>query len=430
MYKNLTILLLIIFSITSYSDENNVEHNIDQPFKNSLEGKSVHFHRRTFFGKWNFKRRIKKFSRELNKEKIEKLSTKLKRVDYLCEENLINSLNSMMGLKDYQYVRRTYYLYILRKHNIIDDLSLGNYLRFSKIFPSLNLKSFNPKRFTKEKDKPLKLFSLKIKTKQCFIENATSFLGNFKFKKKNLKKYLKNSPLSKEERKIFLHSLKKEVHKTQITNKNYDEKLRTIRSKILSENKISFQRSNIISRYVKEIGTSPRVSLLKKYNAFQIVIMNKVISQFQKRVENASWLNIQIYDSSDNILEELKIEGPTEVYRFCIKLFRKEMSEVKINRLFNNMTPSFNDFLAASYELGTINNEFLEELYKIEELWNPKKTKWEKVKVWASITSQVASVFTPPPYNYLISFGLIAIEYYNRNPESASYEHSIFGSIK
>ena len=94
------------------------------------------------------------------------------------------------------------------------------------------------------------------------------------------------------------------------------------------------------------------------------------------------------------------------------------------------MTPSFNDFLAASYELGTINNEFLEELYKIEELWNPKKTKWEKVKVWASITSQVASVFTPPPYNYLISFGLIAIEYYNRNPESASYEHSIFGSIK
>ncbi len=433
MYKNLTIFLLIIFSITSYSNENDVEHNIDHPFKNLLEGQSVHFHRRTFFGKWNFKRRIKKFSNELNKEKIEKLSSKLKRVDFLCEENLINKLNSMMGLKDYQYVRRTYYLYILRKYNIIDDLSLENYLRFSKIFPSLNLESFNPERFTKEKDKQLKLFSLKNKTKQCFLENVTNFLGNFKFKKRNLKKYLKNSPLNKGERKIFLHSLKKEVHKTQITNKNYDEKLRTIRSKVsktLIENKISFERSDIISRYVKEMGTSPRVSLLKKYNAFQIVIMNKVISQFQKRVENASWLNIQIFDSSDNILEELKIEGPTEVYRFCIKLFRKEMSEVKINRLFNNMTPSFNDFLAASYELGTINNEFLEELYKIEEFWNPKKTKWEKVKVWASITSQVASVFTPPPYNYLISFGLIAIEYYNRNPESASYEHSIFGSIK
>ena len=107
--------------------------------------------------------------------------------------------------------------------------------------------------------------------------------------------------------------------------------------------------------------------------------MDQVVSRFQQRAENASWLNIQIYDTSDNLFEELRIEGPTEIYRFCIRLFRKEMSEVKINQLFNGMTPSFNDFLAASYEMGTINHDFLEELYKIEEIWNPKKTKWEKL---------------------------------------------------
>ena len=433
MYKHLTILLLIIFAIPSYSTEADLNISINRPFHNTLEGNSVHFHRKTFFGRWNFKRRLKKFSKELTTKKVEKFKINLQRPDYICEEKLINKLNAFMRLKDYQNVRRTYYLYILRKNNLFDDLALENYLSFSKVHPSLNLNSFDPKRFTKTTDRPLKLFSLKQKTNQCYIENIKSFFGNFKFNKKEIKKYLKNSPLSKRERKIFFRSFKKDIHKFQITNKEYDEKLRTIRSKLpgpTSGNNNGVERSDIISRYVKEIKTSPRVNLLKKYNAFQIVIMNKVISQFQKRVENASWLNIQIYDSSDNILEELKIEGPTEVYRFCIKLFRKEMSEVKINRLFNNITPSFNDFLAASFEMGTINSDFLKELYKIEELWSPKKTKWEKVKVWASITSQVASVFTPPPFNYLISFGLIAIEYYNRKPESPSYEHSIFGRIK
>ena len=80
--------------------------------------------------------------------------------------------------------------------------------------------------------------------------------------------------------------------------------------------------------------------------------------------------------------------------------------------------------------MRTINNDFLIELYKIKEFWSPNKSFWQKVRVWASVVSGVATIFTPPPYNYLISFGLIAIEYYNKPADKPSYEHSIFGEIK
>jgi hypothetical protein len=433
MTKQLTTFLFILISLGFLSERAWCIDYKNTPFLNKLEGKSVHFYRKTFFGRWNFNRRIEKFSKELDDKKLEFIKKTFIKNDYICEEKLLTKLNKLMEITDRQYIRRTYYLYIIRINNLIDDVALGNYLNFNKVFPSVNLSSFNPKRFTQKNEKPLRIFSLRSKSKQCFIENTTSFFGEFKFNKKRIKTFLKNSSLKKFEKKLLLRAFKKDLYKFQLSNKKYEEKLRTIRSKISPDNTgtaIDWQKSNIISRPVDELKTSPRVNLLKKYNAFQIAIMNKVIKNFQQRAEMASWLNIQIFDTNNNLFEEIKIESPTEVYRFCIKLFRKEMSEIKINQLFNNTVPSFHDFLAASYEMGTINHDFLEELYKIEDLWNPKRTKWEKVKVWASITSQIASVFTPPPYNYLISFGLIAIEYYNRKTETASYEHSIFGDIK
>jgi hypothetical protein len=392
------------------------------------EGKSFHFERKTFFGRWVFKKRMKKFRNEFTKVKESELLGTIESNDFICEEKLINKINIVMGLAPKQRIRRKYYLYIMRERDLIDDISLGNYLSFARKFPSIGLDTFEPKRFTLKNDKHLKVFALRAKTNFCFIENATSFLGHFKFNKKKLKKYLKGTTLTKKEKGIFLKGLKTKVHQTRLTNKKYLDKIISLRPKITG--KLPIQKSDHISKGIKELGTSLRINLFKKFTPFQIVLLNKVIERFQQRIDNANWINIQLYDIEDNIIEEIRIDSPMEVYRLCIKLFKKEMSELKINHLFNGIPLNYYDFLGAAYEMRTINNDFLIELYKIKEFWSPDKSFWQKVRVWASVLSGVATIFTPPPYNYLISFGLIAIEYYNKPADKPSYEHSIFGEIK
>ncbi|MAW07143.1 MAG: hypothetical protein CME61_02555 [Halobacteriovoraceae bacterium] len=130
------------------------------------------------------------------------------------------------------------------------------------------------------------------------------------------------------------------------------------------------------------------------------------------------------------MFEEIFIESPVEIYRLCIKLLKKEMKELKTNHLFKGKAPSFNDLVASAYETQLIDKTFLEELYKIQEFWSPKKTKWEKVKFWVSIFTQAGTIFLPPPYNYLVTFSILAIENLHPDEELPSYEHSIFGDLK
>ena len=263
-----------------------------------------------------------KFREELSRDKIEIITKSSNKFTFVCEEKLINLLNEVMDLSDGQFIRRKYYLYILRENNIIDDISLENYLSFSKVFPSLDLSTFTPDRFKKDREKLLKIFTLRNLNNTCFIENTSSLLGNFKYEKKKLKKFLKKSNLTKYEKNLFLKSLKKKLYQQRLSNKKYHEKFSSLRPKIESD--IPLQKSDRISELNKELNTSLRINLFKKFSTFQIVLLNKVIQNFQRRVEKTNWLNIQLYDVENNIIEEIKIESPVEVYRFCIKLFRKK----------------------------------------------------------------------------------------------------------
>ena len=243
--------------------------------------------------------------------------------------------------------------------------------------------------------------------------------------------YLKNKFVPKSTGKFLYKSYKKNIHKIPLTNKKYFQKLLSIKKKIPTENQGNINsKSDIISRPYERGNLSRRLDLYQNYDVFQIALMNKTITQFQTRLDLTRWLNIQLYGDNNNLLEEIKLKSPAEIYRFCLKLLRKEMAEVKTNQLFNGKVPIFDHYLAAAYELGTINSEILNELEKLNEIWDPTKSKWEKVKFWTSILVQASAVFVPPPYNYLLTFSMMAIEQLHPNETLPSYEHSIFGEIK
>ena len=220
--KKLILSIFILINLSAQADNN---ANTNLIFKNTREGKSFFFHRKTFFGRWNLKRRVKKFSKEFTYDQRKEFINELSKNDFFCEEKLVERLNKEHNLSSIQSIRRKYYLYLLRKDNYFDDIALSNYLYFAKHLKEYKLPQVSPEDFKEENQKPLRLFFLKQKTGACFYENANQFFGQFKFEKKPIKKYLKNKFVPKAYKKYIYKAFKKETHKITLTNKNYFQKL-------------------------------------------------------------------------------------------------------------------------------------------------------------------------------------------------------------
>ncbi|HLT23336.1 MAG TPA: hypothetical protein VKZ84_07830, partial [Bacteriovoracaceae bacterium] len=66
--------------------------------------------------------------------------------------------------------------------------------------------------------------------------------------------------------------------------------------------------------------------------------------------------------------------------------------------------------IAASFEIGLIAGTELDELGGLEEIWNPRKTFWDKASFWVRSFSSVATIMIPPPYGFIPVLALVAIE--------------------
>ena len=107
---------------------------------------------------------------------------------------------------------------------------------------------------------------------------------------------------------------------------------------------------------------------------------------------------------------------------------RKSMVELSIEPSFNGQTPSYEDLIIAGFETGVITNADLQEMQNLELLWNPKKTFWEKSRVWIQAFIPVATVVIPPPYNIIASVSMVIIDLAT-NKEEPQYEHSYFREL-
>ena len=101
---------------------------------------------------------------------------------------------------------------------------------------------------------------------------------------------------------------------------------------------------------------------------------------------------------------------PMERFRFAIKVLRKEMSLLAINSFFSGRSPDYIDLMTASFELGIIPASELEVVAGLEDIWNPKKTFWDKAGVWVRTFSTVATIAIPAPYGFIPALAIVAIE--------------------
>lgn len=337
----------------------------------------------------------------------------------LCSYDLNNSLKKELNLngKNEKYFEGV--IYYLRSIDEIDDsivrILLGSHevvttkLNLPKNQEDLKLPSLD--KLT-EVLPVLRDFEKKELKMRCFDEAYRRLLAELSKKSLTDQEIEATYVEAYQRQKITLSTYllleKARVNKlqnNQLSLKNYFQKIRSLRlqSPLRDEN----EKSQFVTQRLVKSQLSRRQALLENYTDLQIILMSKVIKDLRTRLESPK-AEILIYDRAQGV-ETITLE-PMERFRLAIKLLRKEMANLSLNTYFSNRAPSYLDLMTAAYETGTIPASELDELHGLEEIWSPRKTFWEKAKVWVQAFSSVATIVIPPPYGFIPALAIVVIE--------------------
>lgn len=336
---------------------------------------------------------------------------------YNLNETFINGLGQKKVSKS-QYEGAIYYL---RSQNLIDDvvvqILLNAYNTTTRTFFNEDRDyphRFLPGSYTQRESlyALMKEFTSKYLGHNCY-DDAYRLFHNDMSKIVSLSQHdLKNLYLEANERRIISDEVYNFLERARLANlhyksvslKDYYRKIQNIRVQypLPFEN----EYSDFVTK-ANSVNLTHRQQLLAQYSDLQIILMGNLIKKLRTRLESDR-IEIWVYDQ-DGEIEVIPLE-PMERFRFALKVLRKEMSQLALNTQFRGRAPSYMDLIAASFELGLVAGSELNELGSLEEIWNPKKTWWDKSAFWVRSFGSVATIMIPPPYGFIPVLALVAIE--------------------
>jgi hypothetical protein len=308
----------------------------------------------------------------------------------------------------------------LRDQNEIDDVAASILLRANKVVTTeVTLKAENEVTgvvSSKNLNKKLALitgFEKRLK-ENCYDE---AYLGLYA----DLMKLDKTSSSGSLEGILYL-SMKKnliteaqfvrieqgrqnKLERSGLTLKSYAQKRRMLRLQFPLRDRT--ERSNFIAKKADKVNQSYRQRLYENYNEVQISLMANMIKDLRRRLESND-IEIVVHNR-DKTTETIFLE-PMDRFRFSIKKLRSEMRLLSLNSQFAGQQPQYMDLIAASYEVNFIAGTELEQLGSLEDIWNPKKSFWDKADVWLKTFSSVAAIVIPAPYGFIPTLVLVVIE--------------------
>lgn len=384
-------------------------------FKNVREGKS-------YYDGGAKDRAVKKVLKVISqdeavhiyKEALVKLDKK-----NLCSYDLnadIQETINARGLK----IDLTGLIYVVRDSNEIDDVVAKILLTANKVKTTTlreldeeHLPSITQTEKTKSQLDLISTFDKRF-SKGCFDENYRTLYAEILKVDKKTKDYdimallyqaMKENRITQETYLALEQGRINELEKGGLTLSSYQQKVKTLRLQYpLRDIK---ERSDFSSVEVKKIKSSRRQRLFENYTDLQIIMMGNVIKKLRSRLE---YDKVVISGYIKDEVQEVIPLDPMERFRFAIKALRKEMTLLSLNTYFNGRTPDYIDLMVSSYEIGIIPASELQAVASLEEIWNPKKTFWDKASVWVRMFSSIATIVIPPPYGFIPALVLVIIE--------------------
>lgn len=399
---------LLIFSFSAFSQE---EAN---PFRNVREGKS-------FYSKNAQERKAKKALKKVSKEDIKKIyNDAIAKNKKLCSYDINADMSKELEARSIDLDLEGM-IYVLRNENEIDDVVAKILLTANKVkTTSLDEKDEEKMFFPKDSEQTrsqlqlIASFETKFGKNNCFDDAYKAFYQEISKTDKKFKSFdlealnymaLKGNLISESLYTALEQARVNELELARLNLTAYQQKLKTLRTQYPLRDLT--EKSDFVGTKVKKMESSRRQKLFEQYSDLQIIMMGNVIKRLRQRLEYDA-VSIQGFKKGE--LQETMPLEPMERFRFAIRALRKEMSMLATNTYFNGVGPDYIDLMVASYEIGIIPASELEQVASLEEIWNPKKTFWDKAGIWIRTFSTVATILIPPPYGFIPALVVVVIE--------------------
>lgn len=304
--------------------------------------------------------------------------------------------------------------YAIRDLNIIDDIVLDillkrNKIKFEGTFPSMRTGSVK----ADEIEEIYKKFKKKVSGGGCPEDAFFTLTGSLHKKgysknghlKATNKVAKKKGYVTKNEYQLLESFRRNKVQYWHLSLQQYSYKLRALRRQI---DRYGYEEGNFVTVNNKKAKMSLRQYLFSRYSYMQILMMGNIVEKMRKRLDSTD-ISILIRYADDEQTEVIPLE-PMERFRFVLKLLRKEIAKLNQSNLFEDAGAHYAAVIAASYEIGIVPAVELEELASLEEIWNPKRTRMDRIMSWARMFGGVASVVIPGPFAFLPVLTIMVVD--------------------
>lgn len=309
----------------------------------------------------------------------------------------------------------------IRHQGLIDDVVLQSLLRAYDVQKDLDRGARTDVVEVTDPDaetKALRDYALKRSRGKCTHENFRELLAAMRQVNENyttrmlerkITQAVRVKSISESVSSELKELIKDDADRWEISLSDYVNKRQFLRNQFEIN---GTERSEFVTKKVTKSNISYRQRLYATYTPMQITLMGNVIKKLKMRLESPK-IEILVYDDGDEVEEVITLD-PMERFRFAIRILRKEMQLLGTNSYFAGRAPSYTDLMAAAYESGVVTAMELDQVALLEEIWNPKKTFWDKAQIWVRMFGSVLSVVVPPPYGFLPALAITAIEMVNR----------------
>jgi hypothetical protein len=214
--------------------------------------------------------------------------------------------------------------------------------------------------------------------------------------------------------------------KNKMVPKNYVYQVK----ELSEENGFSSERIRRFSKMTR------RQLLYNKYNETQIILLAQVLQKASQRmgvdpdtITEAPYISQTFHILNDSgeretYVERIDIDPPSQ-FRLARRLLRKDITELQMMDVFYKLTITHEDVVMAALETGYISLEDIEHVVKYDDLWNPNKTKFERVMGFVFTIARYSTFYIPAPWNLVTSIALGVVEGVvdNRNKNGADNDN-------
>jgi hypothetical protein len=325
-------------------------------------------------------------------------------------------------------------LHATRYFGLVDDVTHRTLLQAYWVMKDVNMRASDELKLPEgEIDPTLKAFkdfSQKRSRGRCLHENFLELMSSYRQQDKNftvkklrplINQAEKNSLITARAKSELLEAIKDGIQNWEYSLAEYFQKKDFLRTQF--PNTRPEERSEFVTERAGKLKISHRQKLYTYYSPFQIALMGDIIRKLKTRLESPR-IDILIFDNEEEVIESFSLD-PMERFRFAIRILRKEMKLLATSTYFTGRQPSYTDLMAAAFETGVVTGIELDEVANLEEIWNPKKTFWDKASVWVRLFGGVLTVVVPPPFGFLPALTIVAIEIFTKDGQTDD-QHSLF----